>query len=326
MSSNLVALIALFLMFGYVAATGWFISMRRKEDALLASVRTAVHHVKGSSKSQSYFQARINKKNEEMQSTYRRVERLIGVDPYEALYYPVKQWAVILFAIFDAIAIEVYCRFFLGYSVLFYELALPFLVGFLLRIFFNIFHTRRRDKLVAQLPEILDTISRSISVGQPAEEALRIVSMDIAEPSRTEFKKLVDSVSVGVSLSDATRTLATNNKISEYQFLAIAISLQATAGGSIVAALENVSRVVRDRVTIKQKGRALTGEARGSAMILTLLPIVTLGFMLIAAPSYAGKMIFTQSGRHFVGIATVFLTFGQSIMRWMINSTMRSAK
>ena len=64
----------------------------------------------------------------------------------------------------------------------------------------------------------------------------------------------------------------------EYRFFATAISLQNQTGGTLSETLENLADVIRKRVALAAKGKALASEARTSAMVLAALPIVTGGW------------------------------------------------
>ena len=54
-------------------------------------------------------------------------------------------------------------------------------------------------------------------------------------------------------------------KLTEYQFFATALTLQARSGGGITQTLETLADVIRKRVGLKARGYALTAEARTSA-------------------------------------------------------------
>jgi tight adherence protein B len=181
-------------------------------------------------------------------------------------------------------------------------------------------------KLFMQLPDALDSITRAIRIGVSMPEALKNVGRDSIEPTATEFRKMSESIAIGISPAHAIQQMARDNKLAEYKFMAIAISLQASSGGSIGNTLENVSGVIRSRVNIKNRGKALTGEARASAAILTALPPITVGAMLVLSPSYADQLFLTAGGRHYLGVAIFMLSCGQYIMRNMVQKTLDSIK
>ena len=61
---------------------------------------------------------------------------------------------------------------------------------------------------------------------------------------------------------------------SEYRFFATALGLQSQTGGGLTETLENLADVIRKRVALKARGYALAAEARTSAGVLALLPVL----------------------------------------------------
>ncbi len=79
---------------------------------------------------------------------------------------------------------------------------------------------------------------------------------------------MVNEVAIGQSLESALWKLYERVGLPEYAFFAVTIGLQAQTGGSLVETLENLQDLVRKRVALSKRGKALAAEARMSAMIL----------------------------------------------------------
>ena len=156
---------------------------------------------------------------------------------------------------------------------------------------------RRNAKLLEQFPDALGTIVRCVRVGIPMGEALRTVARDAPEPTKTEFDILADKVSIGIPLDVALRELSLRIKLTEYQFFATALTLQARSGGGITQTLETLADVIRKRVGLKARGYALTAEARTSAMILAVLPFVAGGGIFVMQRQYIVMLFNTSSGQ-----------------------------
>ena len=77
----------------------------------------------------------------------------------------------------------------------------------------------------------------------------------------------------------------------EYRFFATALSLQNQTGGALSETLENLADVIRKRVALAAKGKALASEARTSAMVLAAMPIVTGGGLWALNPGYIGDAV-----------------------------------
>ena len=62
---------------------------------------------------------------------------------------------------------------------------------------------RRLGLLLAQFPDALAMIVRSVRVGIPVSEAVRIVAREAREPTATRFGELANEVAIGVPLEVA---------------------------------------------------------------------------------------------------------------------------
>lgn len=54
--------------------------------------------------------------------------------------------------------------------------------------------------------------------------------------------------------------------------------------------LSTLSRVIRDRLTMRRKIKAISAEGRLSALILSLIPVIIVVLMSVLVPSYYGDI------------------------------------
>ena len=132
------------------------------------------------------------------------------------------------------------------------------LVGFLVK--------RRMNKFLEEFPNSLDVMVRSIKSGLPLTDALRLIAAEGQEPVKTEFRKVVESQQVGLSVPDACARMFTNIPLQEVNFFSIVIAIQSQAGGNLSEALGNLSRVLRERRKMRAKVNALSMEAKASSV------------------------------------------------------------
>jgi tight adherence protein B len=251
----------------------------------------------------------------------------IGVDLQQAETYPIKWWlvpplgvlldAVLIFLLSHPLADYPFLLFVTEYfgSVVFWYL--------IVRFIFNMFTNRRNTKLIEQFPDALNTVVRCVRVGIPMGEALRTVAKDAMEPTKLEFTILADKVSIGVPLDAALRELSLRVKLTEYQFFATALTLQARAGGGITQTLEGLSEVIRKRVGLRARGYALTAEARTSALVLSVLPFVAGGMIYLVQAPYIMILFTTKGGESVVTGAIVLLLLGMGVIQFMISNVLK---
>ena len=185
------------------------------------------------------------------------------------------------------------------------------IVGFLIK--------RRQNKFLDELPNALDVIIRSIRSGLPLNDAIRMVASEAREPVKTEFRRVVESQQLGLSIPDACTRMTNSMPLQEVNFFAIVIAIQSQAGGNLSEALGNLSRVLRERKKMKAKVKALSMEAKASAVIIGALPFIVAFLVYITSPHYM-MILFTDPRGHLIMAGSaVWMSIGILVMRNMVN-------
>src|SRR5690606_15117726 len=81
------------------------------------------------------------------------------------------------------------------------------------------------------------------------------------------------------------------NNVMELQMFVVAMLVQRQSGGNPVELLDNLSKTIRKRLQLAGKVRAMTSEGRLQAVVLSVLPIVALGILLVVNPGYAKELL-----------------------------------
>jgi tight adherence protein B len=177
---------------------------------------------------------------------------------------------------------------------------------------------RRLKKFVALLPEALDLIVRGIRSGLPASEALKTIADEIDDPVGTEFRQATDQMRIGVALDEAMWAAARRLGIAEFNFLVISLSIQQETGGNLAEILEKLSDMVRRREQMRLKVKAMSSEARASAMIIGSLPFIMCGVISFVNPSYMNVLFTDPRGWVMIGVGLASLLVGLAVMAKMI--------
>lgn len=244
---------------------------------------------------------------------------VMGYDPERADAYPTHAWVIIPATLVLAKIVQAVCN---GLAGELSYLGLPFAWVFFSRSVFAWLDQRRKNKLIVQLPDMLDQIVRAVRVGTPVLEAVRAASRDAADPTRSEFVRLVDQVSVGTVLEDAAADMARRCAIPEYSFFATALSLQNQTGGSLSETLLTLADLVRKRVAAAEKGKALASEAKATAIVLTALPFVTGLALWVMNPAYMDVLFDEPTGHKILGAAAGSLIMGLFAIRMMFRRSL----
>lgn len=184
-------------------------------------------------------------------------------------------------------------------------------IGFLVK--------RRNNKFLEEFPNALEIMVRSIKSGLPLNDALRLIATDGQEPIKTEFRKVVESQQVGLSVPDACARMINSVPLPEVNFFAIVIAIQAQAGGNLSEALGNLAKVLRERRKMKAKVSALSMEAKASACIIGALPFIVSLLVYLTSPQYMMILFTDPRGHLIIGAGLTWMTIGILVMRNMIN-------
>ncbi len=177
---------------------------------------------------------------------------------------------------------------------------------------------RRLKKFVGLMPEALDLIVRGIRSGLPVSEALKSIADEIADPVGAEFRQVTDQMRIGVALDEAMWAAARRLGIAEFNFLVISLSIQQETGGNLAEILEKLSDMVRRREQMRLKVKAMSSEARASAMIIGALPFVMCGVISFVNPNYMSTLFTDPRGWVMIGVGLTSLLIGLAVMAKMI--------
>jgi tight adherence protein B len=192
----------------------------------------------------------------------------------------------------------------------------------LTRIFLGSAAEKASRTLLSQFPDALAMISRSVRVGVPVTEAVRICSRESQTPTREEFAKAADQVAIGLDLENALLEMAERNDLAEYRFFATALALQSQTGGGLTETLETLADTIRKRENARKRGHALAAEARTSIYVLAALPIVVCAMLFVVNPEYIGLLFTDPTGEKLLGIAVGMLVTGLWVMQQIIKRSL----
>jgi len=161
-------------------------------------------------------------------------------------------------------------------------------------------------------------IARSLRAGHAFTGGMQMVVMEFAEPARSEFRKTLDEVNFGVSYEDALRNMAERVDCPDLKFFALSVIIQRQSGGNLAEILDKISYLIRERFKLYGKVKALTGEARISAVILSLLPFFMAAVIFVLNRAYLEILFREPVGRFMAGAALVLMVLGIVAMKRMI--------
>ena len=177
----------------------------------------------------------------------------------------------------------------------------------------------RAKKLAEQLPQALQIIVRSLEAGHPVPTAISLVGREMPDPIGSEFVMAADEIAYGASLSQAVARIADRCRHADVDLFASIIRLQERSGGNLTGLLKMVAKTIRERLKMRMKIKALSGEGKASAMILIAAPFMTAGMLQVMSPDFYGEVIHLPVVKMVLAGLGLWMAVGALVMRNMIN-------
>jgi len=181
---------------------------------------------------------------------------------------------------------------------------------------------RRSNRFITLFPDAIELLVRGLRSGLPISETIGVVAKEVPQPVGQEFRAVADKMRIGRTMEAALQETADRLVTAEFQFFVIALSIQRETGGNLAETLANLADVLRKRVQMKLKIRAMSSESKASAMIIGALPFVVFGLIWFVNPGYMGGFFHDQRLMYAAMGGAVWMSIGVFIMAKMINFEM----
>ena len=177
-------------------------------------------------------------------------------------------------------------------------------------------------RLEAAVPVALERVARSLRSGAAPVAALREAAAHTASGDTmglaSDLAAVVADVDAGEPFVAALDRWAERRPLPSIRLAVAALALGAETGGAQAQALDGLATTLRDRLAVAAEVRALSSQARLSALVITVAP---LGFALFAAatdPRSAAFLLRTPLG---IVCLCVGLTLDAIAAWWMARLT-----
>ncbi len=176
--------------------------------------------------------------------------------------------------------------------------------------------TSRGNAIVQQLPDSLELMSRSLQAGLGLNDAFRLVAEEMPMPIAAEFGRVFEEVRFGRDYREAFQNMLDRNPdVFDLRLMVSSVLLQRETGGNLIEILENIAETIRGRFVFHAKVKAMTAEARISAVILGGLPLGVIALLGVMNPTYLEPLVNDWKGNLLLAICATMYVSGVLIMR-----------
>jgi len=197
-------------------------------------------------------------------------------------------------------------------------LAALVLVPLVTRLIVHVRADRARRRFGEQLADHLSVVGGSLRVGHSLPAALTTALDDAPDPARREFARAVADERLGMPLEDALGSIAVRMENTEVEYVALLARLQRDTGSDAAEMVDQVVVSVRERQELRRTVRTLTAQGRFALVILSILPVFSLGFLTLTNKPYVEPLYNTSGGHIVLATAVVLVILGALVIHRIV--------
>jgi len=174
---------------------------------------------------------------------------------------------------------------------------------------------RRLREFDAGLPRAMELIANSIKAGQSVAQSLSAVTDNAGPPVSDEFALARREIELGASIDSALNNMVKRIGSNDLRLMVMVITIQRSVGGDLPGILTTLADTMRQREEMRAEISAATAQSRATALIITLLPIVTAVLLYFLVRDYFLPMVTNPLGWVMLILAGFLLFIGNLIIR-----------
>lgn len=178
--------------------------------------------------------------------------------------------------------------------------------------------SRRALAFLRLLPEAVDLMVRAVRSGLPVSEAIALIAEEVDDPVGEVFREVTSNLRIGMALEEALFASLERIDVQEYRFLVVSIALQRETGGNLAEILHNLGAMIRRREQTKLKVKAMSSEARASAMIIGSLPFIMTLVIYVINPDYIMTLFTDPRGLKLLAFGLLSMGIGVFVITRMV--------
>lgn len=155
---------------------------------------------------------------------------------------------------------------------------------------------RRERRFAASLPLALETVAADLRGGTTVPEAVARVA-ESGSPVAADLRRVTARAGLGISFADALTRWPLEHDVAEVRAAAGALAVAATMGGPAAGAIDGLAASLRDRLDAVAEARALSSQARLSAVVVGAAPRGYLAFSALVDPGAVDALLGSGVGR-----------------------------
>lgn len=255
------------------------------------------------------------------------IENAISDRPFAQKWREQLGRADIKLTVAEFAALHIICMiaaFILGYFLVFQYQIIPSIIAgfvglFAPRIYVSRATSQRLNKFEQQLPDTLGLWVNALRSGYSVMQSMEAISRDAAEPTQTEFRRVVQEVSLGINMESALEHMLIRVESEDLDLVVTAVNIQREVGGNLAEILDVISHTIRERIKLKGEISVLTAQGRFTGYLISIMPIALALMLYGINPDYMGHLFENRTcGWPLVGISLTMIGIGSAVVQKIV--------
>ena len=180
-------------------------------------------------------------------------------------------------------------------------------------------HNRRDRRIGAAVPGVVEQIASELRAGGTIATAVASLGRGDG-PLAADFATVDARLALGAPMPDALAAWAQQRRAAGVDVVAGALAMCASVGGRSADALDALASSLRDRLAVVAEARALSAQARMSALVIGAMPLLYIAWSAMGDRRALTALTGTAVGRTCVVIGIALEIVGALWMRRILRS------
>ncbi len=181
-----------------------------------------------------------------------------------------------------------------------------------------ILKNKRRTKFNLQLVDTLVSMSNALKAGFSITQAFESVARDGENPIAQEFGVFLQQTRVGVSLSEALKSMENRVGSDDLKLVVLAIETARQTGGNLTEIFEQISATIRERMRIEGRIRTMTAQGKLQGIVVGSMPVVIALALMVVDPKMMIPFIHSLAGIVIMAAVAVLVAIGGLMIRKIV--------
>ncbi len=187
------------------------------------------------------------------------------------------------------------------------------------KIMLKYLDTKRRNKISHNLPDALAQIAGSMRSGSTFTSSIEMMVKETKGPISQEFALLIKEQKIGISQQDALENLGDRINSEDIDLVITAALIARDVGGNLAETFERLSVMLRRKIEMEGKIKALTSQGKMQGWVVGMLPFGIILALTYVEPDGIGPIFTTYLGWMFLAVILLLELMGGVMIRKIVS-------